>query len=740
MYCKNMLMKLVYLKKICQMNTQTHEYKFNDKLRMSKKLLISSLVFFCLLYAPAKAQWVTIPDANFVTKLTQFYPSCMNGNQMDTTCPQIVNQTYFASYYNNIADLTGIEYFDNLTVLICEHNLLTTLPPLPDSLKHLSCVFNHITNLPDLPPALERLDCAYNQLSILPTLPDNLWRLFCPQNQISSLPPLPNSLISLDVSNNQIINLPAIPISLDSLTCSNNQLTSVPYLPDTMVMFDVSNNNIYCLANVPIGYGSISNNPLTCVPNQTAYSLGLPLCLANDPINNPNNCIGVSITGHVYTDLNNNCSYDNTDLKAQNVPVKLFDSQNNLVAQSHTYNGVYSFNTFFTDTFKVFIDDANLPIAIVCGQTNEQSVAINAVNNTISNVNFPVVCDTSIDIYVQSVNAMGWVSPGQTHTLKTNIVSNQSWFNLNCNSSNSSGIVTIEVSGAVSFISAAPNALIPQVNGNIFTYSISDFNSLTPQSFNLLLQTDTTAQAGNQICVNVNITPAILDTDTTNNTYDFCYNVVNSYDPNLKEVYPVIVLPAFDGWFTYTIHFQNTGNAPAFSILLKDTLDAQLDLSTFEMIGYSHPAIITLAENVVTVRFNNIILPDSASDYEGSMGYFQFRIKPQLNLIEGSQISNTAFIYFDYNLPIITNTAISNFDFPFKINALSIEYVLYPNPSKGIFMFKDNKHIKTVEVFNIMGELVLSQGNDKLINLQAYPKGIYVARINGTQVCRLVKD
>jgi len=51
------------------------------------------LLFFVLVlkFAPAKAQWVTIPDANFVTKLTQLFPSCMNGNQMDTTCAGIVN-------------------------------------------------------------------------------------------------------------------------------------------------------------------------------------------------------------------------------------------------------------------------------------------------------------------------------------------------------------------------------------------------------------------------------------------------------------------------------------------------------------------------------------------------------------------------------------------------------------------------------------------------------------------------
>ena len=58
----------------------------------------------------------------------------------------------------------------------------------------------------------------------------------------------------------------------------------------------------------------------------------------------------------------------------------------------------------------------------------------------------------------------------------------------------------------------------------------------------------------------------------------------------------------------------------------------------------------------------------------------------------------------------------------------------------GIFMLNDKKNITSLEVFNMMGELVLSQGNAKQINLQAFPKGIYIARINGMQVCRLVKE
>jgi hypothetical protein len=125
------------------------------------------------------------------------------------------------------------------------------------------------------------------------------------------------------------------------------------------------------------------------------------------------------------------------------------------------------------------------------------------------------------------------------------------------------------------------------------------------------------------------------------------------------------------------------------------------------------------------------------------MGYFQYRIKPLPNLPLGTQIENTAYIYFDYNAPIVTNTTQNNFQLTVKsINMLSqtSQLSLFPNPSNGIFTFNESKNIKTVEVFNMMGELVLSHGAAKQINLQAFPKGIYVARINGAFVARLVKE
>ena len=42
-----------------------------------------------------------------------------------------------------------------------------------------------------------------------------------------------------------------------------------------------------------------------------------------------------------------------------------------------------------------------------------------------------------------------------------------------------------------------------------------------------------------------------------------------------------------------------------------------------------------------------------------SHGFVSFKVKPKPTLINGNTVDNKAFIYFDYNSPIVTNTAIT---------------------------------------------------------------------------------
>ena len=93
-----------------------------------KKIIVTLVVVFSFSYC--NAQWVTIPDANFVGYLKTWYPSCMNGNQMDTTCSGVVHPTSFYIYSYGISDLTGLQYFDSIGYLDCSYNSLTSLPSL----------------------------------------------------------------------------------------------------------------------------------------------------------------------------------------------------------------------------------------------------------------------------------------------------------------------------------------------------------------------------------------------------------------------------------------------------------------------------------------------------------------------------------------------------------------------------------------------------------------------------------
>src|SRR5688500_14626514 len=106
------------------------------------RLLLSCFIISNLSITDCKAQWVSIPDTNFGTWLnTNGYSACLQGNnsvgwQMDTTCPDVVNETVVNCVNKNIGDLTGIQYFDELIVLLCGQNDLTDLPSLPSDLDH----------------------------------------------------------------------------------------------------------------------------------------------------------------------------------------------------------------------------------------------------------------------------------------------------------------------------------------------------------------------------------------------------------------------------------------------------------------------------------------------------------------------------------------------------------------------------------------------------------------------------
>lgn len=158
------------------------------------------------------------------------------------------------------------------------------------------------------------------------------------------------------------------------------------------------------------------------------------------------------------------------------------------------------------------------------------------------------------------------------------------------------------------------------------------------------------------------VLPVTGDLTPLNDTSSLKQLVQGSYDPNDKQESFAGRMPLRtiqDGaYINYMIRFQNTGNDTAFTVRLLDTLEHKLDWSSFEMIGSSHKYSLTKKEgNKLQWVFNDIKLPDSTTNLIRSVGFVAFRIKPKNTVATNDVIKNKASIYFDYNLPIVTNSA-----------------------------------------------------------------------------------
>lgn len=645
-----------------------------------------------------------------------------------------------------------------LVALSCSDNQLTSLPILPNSLRSLQCLSNQLTSLPNLPISITEIYCSQNLLSNLPNLPDSLSVLYCQNNQLTSLPDLPANLIILNCSDNQLTSLPNLPNSFIHLYCSDNSLTSLPNLPNAIRKLFCNNNNITCFPVFPdsILWINISSNPFTClrnyIPAMDAQILAFPLCAENDLITNLNGCAQSSgLIGNLFWDQDSDCVLSTGDEPKQNIPFKLYNQTDSLLKQTFSaINGIYQFFLEDPGTYTVKIDTADIPFIIPCngGDTTLQLLSSELL---LPDVNFPLECKPGFDIGTQSVVTNGWIFPGQNHEVKILAGDMSQWYNMAC-ASGISGEVQVSVSGLATYHSSVGN-LIPNVNGNTFTYSVTDFGAIDFRSaFSLIFQTNTAAQAGDSICIHVSVTPSGGDNNPGNNEYDFCYQVINSYDPNMKEVYPGNVQPGYDDYFTYTIHFQNTGNAPAFNIRLADTLDSNLDFETFQVINYSHLNTAKVAGNVLTFHFPNIMLPDSTSNPEGSKGYVQYRIKPKANLPLGTEIKNTAYIYFDFNAPVVTNTTTNSFLYGVGLNEMQEKALrAYPNPFSSQACMELDKNAGNIEmkVYNLFGQEVgmdyTINGNKLIIDRSDQPAGIYVVKLlESDRECRtlrlIVKD
>lgn len=239
------------------------------------------------------------------------------------------------------------------------------------------------------------------------------------------------------------------------------------------------------------------------------------------------------------------------------------------------------------------------------------------------------------------------------------------------------------------------------------------------------------------------IPPFLMPQDQQPNIDQDIKLVVGAYNPNDKQAVPYglgiekAILKTDE--LEYTIRFQNTGNDTVFKVVVIDQLSEFLDPSTFQMIGASHPYNFVLRNNVLTVKFQNIQLPDSSNNPAGSQGFFIFKIKLAEIPFSNYFVDNKAYIYFDFNLPVHTNIcrrqvqpqlALSNGDF----KDIQNEIKFYPNPVRDILSIQnDNSFPSFYEINDIQGRLIeqgtLTSGENKL-NLEHLKQGMYLITVH----------
>jgi len=246
------------------------------------------------------------------------------------------------------------------------------------------------------------------------------------------------------------------------------------------------------------------------------------------------------------------------------------------------------------------------------------------------------------------------------------------------------------------------------------------------------------------------INPVAADASPDDNYFTFRQTAIGSYDPNDKTCLEgnVVSTDNIGKYLHYNINFENTGNADAVNVVIRDTINmGKFDLGSLQVLNSSHPVVVNIKANIVEFIFENINLPPSIMNPIGGHGNVLFKIKTKGNLYPGDTVENTANIYFDYNAPIVTNEAKTTFA---VLNAEQFNrdtsIKLEPNPTRDFIKIRSKNTLQSVQLFDVNGRILqtaIENKKETTIDLSAVTKGIYFVKINsdkGSKIEKLIKE
>jgi PKD repeat protein len=459
--------------------------------------------------------------------------------------------------------------------------------------------------------------------------------------------------IFADTNNNGIQDNGEMPYSgTSSVTASNGTNT---------YNATVNGSGFYSMmvpsGNYSISY-SIPNGNLFSTPQSTDTTAVYNNILATPNTNNCGYNFGISnntslVAGKLFYDTDSDGVYDTTEFGIAYQPItagiytvftdSIGNFQMNVVANNYslTYTPQNAFSNYTLTTPGTININANTP------------------GNTFLNNNFGVeTSNFGVDL---GVNLWPTTDVNNGFPAKYTI----GYFNNGLTSGNNTIVMTYDTS--LTYVSSTLAGAVVNASAHTITWTVPTIVSFT----NNYLYVDFVASVALSMNSPVTCTATISnvnnsDVNLANNTSILNQLSVSSFDPNDKRSmrtnndnpnHQVISTMNADQEIEYMIRFQNIGNASAVNVRIVDELSSMLDPNTFVLLGGSHNCQVTRLGNIVTYKFDNIMLPCEADAGEASNGFVTFKIKALSTLVEGNLISDMSNIYFDFNQPIATNYA-----------------------------------------------------------------------------------
>jgi len=350
--------------------------------------------------------------------------------------------------------------------------------------------------------------------------------------------------------------------------------------------------------------------------------------------------------GIVFYDSNNDCVYQGgSDLLLPDVSLILQPGNVMLLTNDNgEYSAYLPFGSYSVSQSNFYGLDQKCP-------QSPFSFLLDSINNTftqeiadtvISGVN----CDLDVNVVSFSAARPGFNCVIDLRMTNTNVVPS------------TSSLLTYTFDPNLQFISATNGGL---ANGNQVTWNQPPITGLAYYDVSVTFLVPVGTPLGTILTSTAEVTLLPCDTNLSNNTLTHTRVVTGSYDPNLISVSPVgvgalHVLPP-DYRLNYFIEFENTGTDTAFTVVLIDTLPGTLDPLSIQVMQATHPYFVEVTnDSILRFTFENIMLPDSGTNSIASKGHISFGIDQDPGLIDGTVITNKAEIYFDFNLPVATNT------------------------------------------------------------------------------------